>query len=1744
MALKKWWQLLSGQSRAKQDKSQPRRAGKWPRPMVEVLEDRLAPTVAFALSGTNLLRFDTASPTIVQTTAITNVTAGETLVGIDFRPQNGLLYGLGVNATADNATLYAISTRTGFAGVVGTAGGVAFTTDGSTAVDLPDPAAVGYGIDFNPAVDRFRVVAGSLNFRVNPNTGVGVDGDNTGLTSGTVSGTNPDGATTGGTVNAAAYTNNQPNNGGITTLYTLDASADSLFIQNPANVGTQTLGQTVTLGGITLDFTAINGFDIPAGVNAPSSNAAVTAGSAFAVLNVGGTTGLYSIDLTNAQATFVGNVGNGSTAVQGFAVQSDLGGLPAISLTAAVGLNLSRFNTSTPTSVTAPSITGVIAGEQLVGIDFRPQTGQLYGLGVDDTADTATLYLIDPQTGVVTVVGTASQIAFVDAGGSPVDFPSAAAGYGFDFNPTVDRIRVTLASTAVNVRVNPNNGAPVDGDLNLGAGTVAGINTDAAINGNGSTGVSATAYTNSFGQSLSGGVTTLYTLDAGLNTLFIQNPANAGTQVTPLPITLGGSPLNFIDINGTGFDIPAGVRVTTSGTAASGRGLAVLNVGGLTRLFSIDLATGVATDFGNVGGGAALAGLTLGDAPAGTVAFASATASVAENGGSATISLNRTGGSNGELTVTVNVTGGTATAGGDFTAGPYTATFADGATTASFTIPIIDDNIFEGSETIVLSIASVNNAGAIGAPSVTTVTIAENDPQQTFNVTDAQGYALSAGTLIPFSTTNPGAAFAPIPLVGITAGETLVAIDFRPQNGLLYGLGVNATTNTATLYAISPRAGFAAVVGTASSIAYVQADGATPVDFPDPATVGYDMDFNPAVDRLRVVAGSLNFRVDPNTGLPIDGNLNSGTPAGVNTDGNVNGGTTAVQGTAYTNNFPNNGNTTTQYTLDAISDILFIQNPPNAGTQTAGLGITLGGTTLDFTGVQGFDILANVNAPASNAAPATGFGFAILTVAGADALYRIDLTTGVATALGGIGATPVSADSLALQSDLDTIPGIGLSASGTQLLRGNDLTRIFAVNITGITSGEQLVGIDFRPQTGQLFGLGVNATANNATLYRIDPQTGAATAIGAASGISFVDATIAMPVDLPDPATSGYGFDFNPTVDRIRVTTSTGLNFRVNPNTGAGVDNDANAGNGTNPDAGINAVNGISATAYTNSFGRDTAVVGPTSQYTLDADTNTLFIQTPPNSGTQTAPLAVTLNGGALDFTAVNGFDIPASIGVTTSGTAVTSGFGFATLTVGGTTSLFSINLTTGAAAALSAFGAGTSDVIGLTLANTPAGTVSFTAATFNVTEAGPSATITLTRASGFSGALTVTIAATGGSATAVDDFAAGPFTATFADGALSASFTIPIVDDPNFEGSETVVLTITNVSNTGVAGAPNTTTLTIAASDPTANVSGAVFADFDGDRVQDAGDTGLVGRTVFLDQNANSLLDGGELSAVTGTGGAYSFTGIPPGTYTFRLVTKGFEGVIGANGAGTTLVLTGGQNLTGINLGQRVLSAVGPLPTDALVFAGTFADDETDLVQGFYRALLGRAGETAGVSFWVNFLRATSATDVIQGFLGSSEFRTLQVQKYYQVLLGRAGEASGVAFAVSQMGLGLSSTDIATAFLISPEFALGAPSNQAFVEKLYRLLLSREGDAAEVASFTGLLNSGAHSRTQVIAAFFDSAESRNRALDSLFAQLLQRPVDPTGQAGFQKQASTGVGLNQIIVSLLASNEFFQKRTD
>ena len=163
--------------------------------------------------------------------------------------------------------------------------------------------------------------------------------------------------------------------------------------------------------------------------------------------------------------------------------------------------------------------------------------------------------------------------------------------------------------------------------------------------------------------------------------------------------------------------------------------------------------------------------------------------------------------------------------------------------------------------------------------------------------------------------------------------------------------------------------------------------------------------------------------------------------------------------------------------------------------------------------------------------------------------------------------------------------------------------------ITGLPGGENIVGLDVRPLNGQLYALG-----KTSRLYVINPRTGAARQVGATPFI-------------PALAGTGFGFDFNPTVDRIRVTSDAEQNLRLNPDDGtvAGVDTNlayapGDPGAGTNPS--------VAGSAYTNSFAGATS----TTLYDIDNARHALVIQNPPNNGTLTTVGALGTNNNAVAF--------------------------------------------------------------------------------------------------------------------------------------------------------------------------------------------------------------------------------------------------------------------------------------------------------------------------------------------------------------------------------------------------------------------------------------------------------------------------------------------------------------------------------
>ncbi|NJM09099.1 DUF4394 domain-containing protein [Candidatus Gracilibacteria bacterium] len=401
-----------------------------------------------------------------------------------------------------------------------------------------------FGVDFNPAADRLRIVSDSgQNLRINPDTGVAATDKDLGYAP-----NDPNEKKTPG-VAAAAYTNNDNDPTTGTDLYDIDATRGALALQAPPNDGI-----LKTIAADDAWISDLLAFDI--GSDNMGLAAFQPSGST--------TSRLASVDVFAGTASELGEIGGGE-AISGLAIVID-----AASYEEVYALNeaqeLIGFRARNPNTVRIRvMISGLQTGEYLLGIDFRPATGRLYGLG-----SSSQIYVINHMTGAAAPVGL------------PIDPPLSLDNtvYGVDFNPAADRLRVT-SSAGLNLRINVDTGV-VAPDQQL----IFDVNDP---NKNRTPKIVGSAYLNNDNDPTTG--TTLYNIDADSNVLTIQDPPNDGVQKTVGSLRLDVALL-------VGFDI----------RSSDNRALAAFRREGstVTRLYVIDLSNGRIRVRGNIDGGNAL----------------------------------------------------------------------------------------------------------------------------------------------------------------------------------------------------------------------------------------------------------------------------------------------------------------------------------------------------------------------------------------------------------------------------------------------------------------------------------------------------------------------------------------------------------------------------------------------------------------------------------------------------------------------------------------------------------------------------------------------------------------------------------------------------------------------------------------------------------------------------------------------------------------------------------------------------------------------------------------------------------------------------------------------------------------------------------------------------------------------------------------------------------------------------------
>ena len=215
------------------------------------------------------------------------------------------------------------------------------------------------------------------------------------------------------------------------------------------------------------------------------------------------------------------------------------------------------------------SVSGADLGsELLLGIDYRPADGQLYGV---------------TGTGVFTIDSSSGNAARVNTFSTTFNGGTTS---GVDFNPAADALRIVGAN---------------DQNFGIGGGGrgATGVQTPLAYaagdpNFNVNPTITAAAYTNSFAGVPAGRTTELFDIDSNLNVLVLQSPPANGTLTTRGPLgvdvgTVGGFDIFFSPTNG-GENIAFAAFALDGSTAAS--------------LYTINLGTGAATSLGQIGTGA------------------------------------------------------------------------------------------------------------------------------------------------------------------------------------------------------------------------------------------------------------------------------------------------------------------------------------------------------------------------------------------------------------------------------------------------------------------------------------------------------------------------------------------------------------------------------------------------------------------------------------------------------------------------------------------------------------------------------------------------------------------------------------------------------------------------------------------------------------------------------------------------------------------------------------------------------------------------------------------------------------------------------------------------------------------------------------------------------------------------------------------------------------------------------------
>jgi hypothetical protein len=926
--------------------------------------------------------------------------------------------------------------------------------------------------------------------------------------------------------------------------------------------------------------------------------------------------------------------------------------------------------------------------------------------------------------------------------------------------------------------------------------------------------------------------------------------------------------------------------------------------------FFVDLTNPQNATFSAAGVTTATVNVVDDDGGTSTLQFSSSTYSADESGGSAILTVVRSGGIGFTGSANYATSDGTAKAGSDYSATTSTVTFAPGEYSKNITVPILQDAISEGTETFTVSLSSPSANAALGTPAVATVSINDDDAGSTIQFTPAvyttseadpngqPGQAVltvvanrtgdpNATVTVDYSTRNGTAAAGQdyafrSGTVVFNAGETQKQIMVSLINDTL----IESTENFFVDLTNPQNASFQGSGSPTATVNIVDDDGGTST-----------IQFSAAQYSVGEAGGSAVLTVTRMGGIGFTVSANYSTSDGTATAGSDYTGTISTVTFApgeYSKNIA------IPITNDSVAEStesfsVSLSNPSNnaalGGQAMASVAISdddAGGNSLQFS---------PATYTVSEASGTGQAGQALLTVTAnrtgdPNTMLTVDYATRNGSAIAGQdynfasgtivfnpGETQKQISVQLINDNLIESPenffvdltnpiNASLSAPSSATVNvadddGGTSTIQFSASEYSVSEGDGSAVITVTRSGGASSAVSANYTTANGTAVAGSDYGATSSTVTFAPGEYSKNITIPIINDSVSEPTESFSVALsNP---------SNNATLGVQANTTVTIsDNDAND-NSLQFNPAIYTVGEASGT-------------GQAGQAILTVTAN--------RSGNPNAILTVdyaTRNGSAVagqDYTSASG-TIVFNAGETQKQVSVQ----LINDNLIEATENFFVDLTNPANASLS--GANTATV---NIADDDGGTstIQFNTSEYSVSEGGGSAVLTVTRSGGVGFAVSANYNTANGTATAGSDYTATASTVMFAPGEYSKNIGIPITQDAVSEPAETFTVSLTNPGPNAALGSPSTVTVNIFDDEPAPVITSPTTATAQRDQLFSYQITATNTPKSF---GASGLPPGLTIDASTGL-----ISGTPTSSGTF------FVGLTATNFAGTgsaTLTLT-----------------------------------------------------------------------------------------------------------------------------------------------------------------------------------------------------------------------------------------------